>query len=88
MKTEHLINYSRKEIQEFYEQGIITSDQYEAFDYVWSNAQFRYSNTFPYRWSNLVQSARVEFWKIYHALPKDVQKRLHTSIAKNAPYYW
>lgn len=81
MKTENLINYSRGTIQEFYEQGIISQAQYEAYDFAWSNAQFRYSNSnIPYTWRNLVQDARVEFWKIYHVLPAKIQKTLWAKI--------
>ena len=79
MKTEHLVNYNRATIQEFYEQGIISQAQYEAYDFAWSNATFRYSNI-PYTWSNLVEDARIEFWKIYHILPAKIQKTLRARI--------
>lgn len=81
MKTEHLINYTRGTIQEFYEQGIISQAQYEAYDFAWSNAAYRFSNSnIPYTWRNLVQDARDEFWKIYHVLPAKTQKVLRSKI--------
>lgn len=84
MKTKNLINYNRATIQEFYEQGIISQAQYEAYDFAWSNVSYRYSNI-PYTWKNLVQDARNEFWKIYNILPAKLQKNLRSVIPGN-PY--
>ena len=41
MKTEYLVKYNRKTVQEFYEQGIITQAQYEAYDFIFAGCTRR-----------------------------------------------
>jgi len=71
MQTEHMINYTYNTIHEFYMQGIVSQAQWEAYDFIFANTHI---TTFPYYWSSLFLDARIEFWKLYHALPKKVQK--------------
>ena len=77
MNTEHMINYSANAIREFYEQGIITQAQYEAYDFAWANTHI---TSFPYYWSSLLPDARVEFWRLYKVLPKSLKKELREVV--------
>lgn len=79
MKTEHLKNYTANTIREFYEQGIITQAQYEAYEFAWANTHI---TSFPYFWGSLLPDAKIEFWKLFHTLPVKVQKVLHQAIVK------
>ena len=77
MNTEHMINYSANTIREFYEQGIITQAQYEAYDFAWANTHM---TSFPYYWVSLLPDARAEFWKLYKVLPKRLKKELREVV--------
>lgn len=72
MQTEHLVNYTYGTVHEFYMQGIVTSAQWEAYDFIASHVSV--CQEFPYYWGSLPQDARAEYWKLYKVLPNRIQK--------------
>lgn len=79
MQTEHMVSYSANTIREFYEQGIISQAQYEAYEFIWANTHI---TSFPYFWGSLLPDSRVEFWKLFKVLPVNVQKIIHQVVTK------